>query len=376
MRINSLFRVFILLSLISGLCTELKAQTHASWKGSPSLQLEGYADLFYAYDFNMPVGDHRQAFLFNHNRHQKISLNQGMLKLGLQHPRYRANLALHEGTYPRDNYAEEPGFLKNLFEANLGIALDKNGLWWIDTGVFGSHIGFESALSMDNVTLTRSILAENSPYYLSGAKISFEPNNKWLFSFSLLNGWQKIKPTNGNILQSFGSQVNYKPSEKTTFNWSTFVGSNTTDNLMRYFNNLYTQIQLGRKFHLTGGFDAGFQQRERQSHEMDFWFSNVLILQYSFSSYLKTAWRAEYYQDRKSVLIPRLNNNGFSAAGASWNIDYAPHPQLVFRLESRWLHSKDAIFQKGETLRRDNFVVAASVAGRFSKAILKSNLTH
>ena len=376
MRINSLFRVLILLTFTSGLCPGLKAQTNALWKDSPSLQLEGYADLFYAYDFNMPVGDRRQAFLFNHNRHRKIRLNQGMLKLGLQHPRYRANLALHEGTYPSDNYAEEPGFLKNLFEANIGIALDRDGLWWLDAGVFSSHIGFESALSMDNLTLTRSILAENSPYFLSGAKISFEPNSKWLFSFSLLNGWQKIKPTPGNNLPSFGSQVQYKPSEKTTFNWSTFVGSKDPESLMRYFNNLYAIVQLGKKFHLIGGFDAGIQQKEKRGQEMDFWFSKVMILQYSYSPHLKTALRTEYYQDRQGVLVPSPGSNGFSTTGWSWNIDYVPHPHLVFRLESRWFHSKDAIFQKGETLRRDNFVVAASVAGRFSKGILKSNLTH
>ena len=34
---------------------------------------------------------------------------------------------------------------------------------WLDAGIFVSHIGLESANSRDNLTLTRSIMADNSP---------------------------------------------------------------------------------------------------------------------------------------------------------------------------------------------------------------------
>ncbi len=36
-----------------------------------------------------------------------------------------------------------------------------------------SHIGFESAVGSDCWNLTRSILAENSPYFESGIKLNY-----------------------------------------------------------------------------------------------------------------------------------------------------------------------------------------------------------
>jgi hypothetical protein len=71
-------------------------------------------------------------------------------------------LAFHAGTDSNDHYANEPGLLKNIYEANVGISLNKKNNLWVDAGVMPSHIGFESAISMDNWYLTRSLLAENS----------------------------------------------------------------------------------------------------------------------------------------------------------------------------------------------------------------------
>ena len=73
----------------------------------------------------------------------------------------------------------------------------------ITAGIFTSHIGFESAVSKDCWTLTRSILADNSPYYESGARLTYTSNNnKWLISALALNGWQRIQRPAGNSLMS------------------------------------------------------------------------------------------------------------------------------------------------------------------------------
>ena len=74
------------------------------------------------------------------------------------------------GTYMNANYAAEPEYLKNIYEANAGIKISKNENLWIDVGILPSHIGFETAIRKDNWTLTRSMVAENSPYYESWRK--------------------------------------------------------------------------------------------------------------------------------------------------------------------------------------------------------------
>jgi hypothetical protein len=207
------FKTVVLLCLLS---FKLSAQVDSPWHQKPELNISGFADVFYVYDFNQPQGTERQQFLFNHNRHNEFNLNLGFVKLGLDHKKYRANIALQTGTYANDNYAAEPGLLKNIFEANIGISLNKKNNLWLDAGVFSSHIGFESAISIDNWTMTRSLLAENSPYFLTGAKLTFNPNDKLEIAGLILNGWQRIQRLQGNSLPSFGTQVNFSPTENIT----------------------------------------------------------------------------------------------------------------------------------------------------------------
>ena len=204
------------------------------------IDISGFFDVFYVYDFNKPEGN-RQPFLYNHNRHNEFNVNLGYIKANVNHSSYRANLALHTGTYVNDNYAAEPGLIKNIFEANIGVALNSKRNIWIDVGVFPSHIGFETAISADNWTMTRSLLAENSPYFLSGAKISYVINEKWTILALVCNGWQRIKRVDGNGLLSFGTQITYKPSERFYVNWSSFIGTDDPDvqRRMRYFNRNY-----------------------------------------------------------------------------------------------------------------------------------------
>ncbi|MDO9553483.1 porin [Rhodonellum sp.] len=349
----------------------VSAQNDSIWQQKPALNISAFLDVFYVYDFNQPQGAERQAFLFNHNRHNEFNLNLGIVKVGLEHTKYRANLALQTGTYANDNYSEEPGLLKNIFEANVGLSLNRKNNLWLDAGVFASHIGFESAISADNWTLTRSMLAENSPYFLSGAKLTYHPGSKWEFAGLIVNGWQRIQRLQGNSLPSFGTQINFSPTEKVTFNWSTFIGTDDPDTTrrMRYFNNFYGQFQLTEKFGLITGFDIGTQQRIQGSSVYDLWLSPVIIGRYTINKNWNTAIRAEYYHDESGIINPTNTPNGFKTSGLSLNFDYSPTTNIVCRLEGRCLNSKDKVFETKNTLSENNFIIAASIAIRFSEKI-------
>lgn len=332
------------------------------------LTISGVVDLFYGYDFNRPESKNRLPFLYNHNRHNRPAITMGMVKLGLNKERFRSNLAVHAGTYSTDNYADEPGVLKHVFEANAGILLAKNGGLWLDAGVMPSHIGFESAISTDNWTLTRSILAENSPYFLTGAKLSFQPSEKWFFSVLILNGWQRITRVEGAKKPSFGTQVSYRPKDGVFLNWSTFLGSNDPDltRRARYFSNLYGQFQLSDALGLTLGMDMGVQQQKRGSNRYDSWFSPVLIGQVKWNQYLTSAVRVEYYQDRAGIMIPAENSpSGFSTTGLSINLDYALWEGLVWRIEASNYLSQDGVFPTPSLPEDRNFFLVSSLAYRF-----------
>ncbi len=347
------------------------SQSDSSWNVKPELTTEVYLDNYYVFDFNQPTGVQRQNFLFNHNRHNEFNLNLGYIKLNVNHSKYRANLALQTVTYVQDNYVNEPGVLKNIAEANIGFSLNKNNKLWLDMGIIPSHIGFESAISFDNLTLTRSLLAENSPYFLSGAKITYSPNSHLEMAALVINGWQRIQRLQGNSLPSLGTQLNYSKNNKFTFNWSSFIGTDEPDSTrkMRIFNNFYGIFQIKSKWNMILGFDIGFEQDFKHSSTYDHWFSPVFIVQYQINENFKTSFRAEYYQDENEVMIQTNSINGFQTFGYSLNLDYSPTPFLVCKLEGRLFKSKDAIFFHTplQNLIKDNYFISTSVAFRFSK---------
>lgn len=345
------------------------AITALSLWGEPALTVSGFTDLYYVEDYNDPVSDRRAPFLYNHNRHDEPNINLALLQIGVEDSAFRAHLGVHTGTYSADNYANEKGAAQHLYEANIGMALNDAGTLWIDGGVFSSFIGFESAVSMDNWTLTRSLAAENSPYFFTGAKITYTPNEKWLFLGAIVNGWQRINTLQGNTQPSFGTQIQYTPTKDITLNWSTFVGSDDPDatRRMRYFNNLYAMVRLTEKVGVIGGFDIGYQQKEKGSSGYDRWYTPVVIGQYRYSPQIAAALRAEYYEDRKGVIVSTQHPNGFKTFSSSINFDYTPHPSIAARLEGRWLKSGDPLFEGRDGRDKENFFIGASLALKFGE---------
>jgi hypothetical protein len=310
----------------------------------------------------------RLPFAYSYNRHNEINLNLGFVKLAYATDKLRANIALMAGTYSNDNLAAEPGVLKNILEANAGVKISKKKNLWIDAGIFSSHIGFESAVGKDCWNLTRSILADNSPYYESGAKISYTSNNeKWFVSALILNGWQRIYRPNGNNTPAFGHQLTFKPHAKVILNSSSFIGNDKPDSVkqMRYFHNFYGIFQLHTKLAATVGFDFGAEQTVKGSTSYNTWFSPVLILKLSPNSKFNIAARGEYYSDSRGVIIATGTSNGFKTFGYSLNFDFLIRDNIMWRIEGRGFSSKDQIFTLNNKASSQNYFVTSSIAISF-----------
>lgn len=343
------------------------AQDSTNNKISP-LKFSGFAEAYYSYDFNKPVDNNRPFFLYSHNRHNEFNINLAFVKGSYNTDRIRANIAIAAGTYINANYAAEPGVLKNIYEGNVGVKLSKTKNLWVDAGIFSSHIGFESAHSPSCLVLTRSIIAENSPYYESGAKITYSSDNsKWLFSALALNGWQRIQRVSGNSLMSWGTQITFTPSDNVTLNYSTFLGTDKPDStrLWRIFHDVYGILQLSDKLKLILGFDLGQEQVSKGSNDYNTWYGGAGILQYSFNKYWALALRGEYYSDENGVIISTGTPNGFKTSGFSLNLDRSIGEHLLWRTEFRIFNSKDAIFVKDNTMKTANNAITTSLALTF-----------
>jgi Putative beta-barrel porin-2, OmpL-like. bbp2 len=334
----------------------------------PALTVSAYLETYYTYDLGNPDNHTRPAFVYSHNRHNEVNLNLGLVRLGYQTAQVRANIGLMAGTYSNANLAAEPGVLKNVYEANVGFKIAKHKNLWVDAGIFASHIGFESAIGKDCWNPTRSMLADNSPYYESGAKLTYTTDNgKWLVSGLLLNGWQRIQRVDGNNTPAFGHQLTYKPSDKITLNSSSFVGSDSPDEnrLMRYFHNFYAQAQLSEKVGLIAGFDIGAQQKVKGSSDYNTWYSPVVILRFTPVNRLALALRGEYYQDINGVIVATGTQNGFQTLGYSLNLDYQITSNALWRIEARGFSSKDPIFTLNNESDTKNYFFTTAFAISF-----------
>ncbi|MCG9880430.1 MAG: porin [Bacteroidia bacterium] len=345
------------------------AQTDSSLKSRPELTFEAYGDLFWSFDSDRPSSGRKKEFFYNYNQHATAMLNLGYAKMAVKHNRYRANLALHTGSYVEENYEDEHSILRYFNEANVGFALNKKSNLWIDAGIFSSFIGFESAISIENPNLSRSIVAENSPYYLTGLKLGYKPNSKWEASASILTGWQQIQFLEGNTLPSLGSQVKYKVTPDLLLNWSTFIGTHTPDSArkMRYYNNFFVQWQKNPKFMLVAGFDIGLEQKFMNSSNYNHWVSPLLIGQYILNYKWKTGLRVERYRDLNNVIISRINNQNFDVNSYSINADYMAHKNMFFRVEWRYFDSKNAIFNEQGNWKNTNWFAMASLIYKIQK---------
>jgi len=341
---------------------------NAQEKAPSPFTFSGYIDTYYSYDFGNPDNHTRPSFIYSYNKHNEATLNLGLIKTNYVKDNIRGNFALMAGTYAQYNLSSEQDLMKNIYEANVGVKVSKTANLWVDAGIMPSHIGFESAIGKDCINLTRSILADNSPYYEAGVKLGYvSKSEKWYLAAMYLNGWQRIQKTEGNQTPAFGTQVTYKASSKTTLNWSTYVGNEQPDNdrKWRYFNNFYGQFKVSEKTYLVTGFDIGVQQKSKASSNYNMWLSPVIIAQYKPTAKIQLAARGEYYQDEKGVIIATGTPNGFKTFGYSANFDYLIADNVMFRIEARSLNSKDAVFLKNNDPTASNFCITTSMAISF-----------
>lgn len=328
-----------------------------------TISFSGFADFYYGYDFDKPANDLRPDYLYNHKRHNQPALNLALLKTSFNKNKWRANLGLMAGDYAKYNLAAEPKWARFIYEVNAGYAFsDKVS---IDAGILPSHIGSESAISKDNWTLTRSLLAENSPYYETGVRLNYTPNDKWNFALLGLNGWQHIKDNNSDL--SFGTAAQFKPNDKWFFNSSTFFGNEKPDSVvaqMRFFHNFYTIYNINKKLAASIFIDAGIEEKQN-SNGNNTWMGFVAKFDWIISDKVNTAFRYEFYKDKAGVIVTPPAMNGLRLSGYTFNLDWTIIKNLLLRYELRFFDSPDNIFIKNSLPKNSNFSILGSVAWWF-----------
>ena len=336
-------RILLCSLVITGVAAAANAQQDAF---SKNITYSGYGEVYYGLQLTNTQSHEQPGFIYNHKRNNEVNLNLAFVKAAFARQRLRANLALMSGTYIQYNMAHEPVWAQFVLEANAGIKLSDRHNLWLDAGIMPSHIGFENAQGTENLTLSRSIVAENSPYYETGAKLSYTgPDKKLNFALLLLNGWQTVQRVQGQYTPSFGFQANYVVHKNIELNYSNFWGRTQADSLKinRLYHNFYTRIQTSPKTKLILGFDLG-QDYSSATGKSVFWYTPVAILQYQWSRKYQMAGRLEYFNDPHNATVSTDGNIAFQTLGSSVNVDYHFLKYATFRLEGKLYSATNSIF--------------------------------
>jgi len=369
------YNVLLALALPSVLCGQ-GAQPDTSIK----VTFGGFVDGYYAWDFGRPPSFDRSfaggtLFTTQPARHNEFNINLAFVEAKLDAPRMRGRLALQAGTSVQSNYSGEPtngqvsgpSLARHIQEAFAGVKLGDNV--WIDGGIFYSHMGMESWASRDNPTYTRSLVAEYSPYYQSGAKLTWAASPKFTAQLDVVNGWQNISENNSG--KGAGIRLDLTPSSSTTLSYYNFF-SDEAGNRLRTFNGVGAKFASG-KTTLLGQFDLGTQAKSTADAGTASWYGLTAIARFQVTPTVAFSGRVEHYDDEDQVIIATgtqgdgTPNGAFRANGGSVGLDVAPQSRLLWRTELRAFSNKSAIFPDGKTgaAQKGSALVVSSLAVAF-----------
>lgn len=228
--------------------TSLLLAEEGSWT------LHGYTEAYYNQSLSggapsvyTPVGG-------SYTQLQHPAINLAALSASYTGKAVRFNFGLQTGSFPHINSALEPGVYPYFSQANFGVKVSDR--LWVDMGILPSHLGYEAVLGKDNMTLSRSLLWDNVPFFETGVKATYAYSDQLTLSGMVFNGWNHI--SNPNTSLALGTQLIYQPTEAFLFNYGTFLGNERPERF-RHFHNLFAQLQLDDKTTLAVLADFGFE---------------------------------------------------------------------------------------------------------------------
>lgn len=333
----------------------------------------GFVDSYYGYDFGRPVNIDR-AFTTQAARHNEFNVNLAYLDATLTGPRVRGRFAAQFGTSVQVNTAGEPRIgsysgpeLSRLIqEAYAGYRVTPT--LWVDGGIMLMPFGTESFISRDNWNYTRTIIAENVPYYGAGVRAIWQATPAVTAQLHLMNGWQNISETNED--KSLGARVDWVVSPGLTLAYDGFLGNDQRDSVdsrIRFFNEVYAQLTLSDRVALRATLDHGTQERAN-GNGSDNWNGYSLLARLQATPKIAVAGRFEGYSDPDQVIVGTGQDTGLRATGGSVNVDVIPISKFLWRTELRFLKARDPLFPDRDApggLAKDNTLLVTSLALTF-----------
>jgi hypothetical protein len=270
----------------------------AARPGPAPIEISGFVDTYYGYNFNRPSGD-TQLRNFD-TKHDQLSLN--LIEMALEQkptPESRLGFRADLDFGPATDlvHAAEPGgadVFKTFQQGYLSwLAPVGRGLQ-LDAGKFVTPHGAEVIEAGGNWNYSRSLLfALAIPYYHVGLRATLPVRDSVSVAAFFVNGWNNGVENNGG--KTFGFQINVKPHERLALVQNLMAGPEQTDDRAgRFLSDTIVTWTVTPSLSLMANYDYG---RDRVAGLPVRWSGLAAYARVQLTPTWVVAPRFEYFRD-------------------------------------------------------------------------------
>jgi Putative beta-barrel porin-2, OmpL-like. bbp2 len=325
--------------------TNVFAQSSADSTG-PKLNITGYVDVYYKYNFNGNATDNLTSFTNSQN-----SFELGMASVKFQEQYKKAEFVADLGFGKR---AEE--FSYN--DANTLLAIKQlyvdyafSDHFKLTMGSYDTHMGWELVDPTGNTNYSMSYCFSYGPFFNTGLKADFT-FGKWTAMVGVFdptdhksnfyNEYDGVFNNRKNI----GGQLTYSPSSAVKIYMNYLEGKDSSGVSNNQLDPIIT-IQATPKFNIV--LCEYFDMFKAPSTSTQSWTSSALYLTYNFTPVFGLSLRSEYFTDKDNLAVftdPIAYPNGGNILSftLSGNVHLG---NLTFIPEVRMDNASQTIFTKG-----------------------------
>lgn len=324
------------------------------------IEISGYVSSYYAHYSDETETNEFVQFPTMAPRNDQFGLNIAQIGMQYQDQNFRGNITLHYGDIPESNWPKPFTLIQ---EAHAGFRIIKN--LWLDAGFFKTHIGIESIQPRENITSSMSVVNYYDPYFLSGAKLTYQINSKLSLQANVFNGYNEYIENNKNKAIGFSALYDINKHISLTYNFLSC--DETPDDVktkhQRFYHNLYGTILI-KKFTIGLDFSYGSQKNSLllDTSKTANIYSGLLVAKYQAIKKLAIYGRGEYFSDKNQVLTGKTNLGSY-IFGATGGLEFKPTKNVALSAEYRLLQSDNLIFKTNGfiTNQRDEYIICLDV---------------
>lgn len=204
----------------------------------------------------------------------------------------------------------------------------------IQAGIFSSLIGYDSLYAKDNFNYTRPWGADFTPYLMLGVNASYPLTKKLTGTVFIVNGYWHL--ADANHVPSWGGQVAYQATNRTTVKETVLVGPHQSDTGFEFWRFLWDSILEWKTDRVTTAFEyhVGTEKVAAPGDPRALWMSAQLPVHYVFNKHWSATVRPELYWDRDGRLTGFQQTIKANTTTLEYRVPYHDFA-AIFRLEHR-----------------------------------------